>query len=92
MYVLGVCLLTVNVAVNKPAYQLYQYRPGNDRFDASNAVDGYKSDLSLDGGQCSVSDGLRTATWWVNMTSIYSIHHITIYFGMDNSGIVTVIV
>lgn len=42
-----VCLSTfkVNIALNKPAYQLYQYHPGDDRFDASNAVDGLKSDL-----------------------------------------------
>ncbi|XP_065938052.1 multiple epidermal growth factor-like domains protein 10 [Magallana gigas] len=82
------CLLAVsqayvNVALNKPAYHLYP-APGVDRFDASNAVDGRKSDLSGPGGQCAVSYTAKNATWWVNLTSIYSIHHINIYFGTDN--------
>lgn len=51
IYVLDVCLLTVNVDVNKPAYQQYPLSPGDDRNDG-NAVDGRKSDLSLDSGQC----------------------------------------
>ncbi|XP_052692805.1 multiple epidermal growth factor-like domains protein 11 isoform X1 [Crassostrea angulata] len=77
------CLLTasqayVNVALNKPAYQ--QYPNENDRYDASNAVDGRKSDLGQYGGQCAVSQNRQTATWWVNLTTIHSIHHITIYF------------
>ncbi|XP_065943696.1 uncharacterized protein [Magallana gigas] len=74
----------VNVALNKPAYQQYQYQPGDDRYDANNVVDGRKSDLSRDGGQCAVSYGKQTATWWVNMTTIHSIHHITIYFRTNN--------
>ncbi|XP_065943730.1 uncharacterized protein [Magallana gigas] len=73
----------VNVALNKPAYQQNAYR-GNDPYDASNAVDGRKSDLRWDGGQCAVSWGEQTATWWVNLTYIHSIHHITIYFRTDN--------
>ncbi|XP_065935194.1 uncharacterized protein [Magallana gigas] len=74
-----------NVAINKSAYQQYPLSPGDDRFDASNAVDGRKSDLSVDGGQCAMSVlGRKTATWWVNLTSIYSIHQITIYFLTNN--------
>lgn len=91
MYVLGVCLLTDNVALNKPAYNQYPYIPDN-RFDAINAVDGRKFDLKWDGGQCAVSLYQQTAIWWVNLSSIHSIHHITIYFRTDNAGIVTVIV
>ncbi|XP_065928041.1 multiple epidermal growth factor-like domains protein 10 [Magallana gigas] len=76
----------VNVALNKPAHQLYPYRSGDDRCDASNAVDGRKSDLNLWGGQCAVSaDYKQTATWWVNLTSTHSIHHITIYFLTNNA-------
>ncbi|XP_052708664.1 uncharacterized protein LOC128183607 [Crassostrea angulata] len=76
----------VNVALNKPAHQLYPYRSGDDRCDASNAVDGRKSDLNLWGGQCAVSaDYKQTATWWVNLTSIHNIHHITIYFLTNNA-------
>lgn len=87
-----VCLLTVNAALNKPAYQQYPLRPGDDRYDASNAVDGRKSNLSFDGGQCTVSLGTQDATWWVNLNSIHSINHITIYFVTDKHGIVTIIV
>ncbi|XP_052694168.1 multiple epidermal growth factor-like domains protein 10 [Crassostrea angulata] len=73
----------VNVALNKPAYQQYSAR-SDDRYDASNAVDGRKSDLSMNGGQCALSVSFLTATWWVNLTSIHSIHHITIYFRTEN--------
>lgn len=77
-----------NVALKKQAKQLYPYttitRP-NDTFDASNAVDGLKSDLSGLNGQCVLSaDEQRIATWWVNLTSVMSIHHITIYYRTDN--------
>ena len=91
MYIWGCVFLTVNVALNKPAYQQYPYIPGDDTYDASNAVDGRKSDLRRDGGQCAVSAQEQTATLWVNLTSIHSIHHITIYFlaGNDPWGIVT---
>ncbi|XP_052694204.1 uncharacterized protein LOC128172448 [Crassostrea angulata] len=91
---LSICLLIevfaisrayVNVALNKPTYQQYPLRPGDDRYDASNAVDGYKSDLSFGGGQCSVSKySKKTATWWVNLSSIHSIHQITFYFRTNN--------
>ncbi|XP_052691406.1 cell death abnormality protein 1-like [Crassostrea angulata] len=82
------CLLTVsqayvNVALNKPAYLQYPYGD-YDRYDASNAVDGRKSDLSGVGDQCAVSDRRQTATWWVNLTTIHSIHHTTIYFVTNN--------
>uniref|UniRef100_K1RQK3 Multiple epidermal growth factor-like domains 10 n=1 Tax=Magallana gigas TaxID=29159 RepID=K1RQK3_MAGGI len=73
-----------NVALNKPAYLQYPFSPGNDQFDASNAVDGRKSDLSLNGGQCAVSEWEKASTWWVNLTSIHSIHHITIHFRTEN--------
>uniref|UniRef100_K1R5F9 Fucolectin tachylectin-4 pentraxin-1 domain-containing protein n=1 Tax=Magallana gigas TaxID=29159 RepID=K1R5F9_MAGGI len=78
-------MVVFNVALNKPAYQLYPYRPGEYTYDASNAVDGRKSDLSWEGGQCAISDVYKqTVTWWVNLTSVHSIHHITIYFRTDN--------
>uniref|UniRef100_A0A8W8NVX0 Uncharacterized protein n=1 Tax=Magallana gigas TaxID=29159 RepID=A0A8W8NVX0_MAGGI len=85
------CLLAVsqaayvNVALDKPAYQKYQYQPGDDRYDASNAVDGRKSDLSQGGGQCAISYYRQTATWWVNLITIHSIFNITVYFRTENS-------
>ena len=75
-------LFKENIALRKPAYQQNQ-DIGNDASlsEASNAVDGLKSDLSYWGGQCAFSDyGKQTATWWVNLTSILSIHYVTIYY------------
>ena len=75
-----------NLALNKPAYQEYPYTGLSlDFTDASNAVDGLKSDLSIWGKQCVVSANARhTATWWVNLINISSIHHITIFFRTGN--------
>lgn len=75
----------VNIALNKPAHQLNQHYPGYDKYDASNAVDGNKSDLSYAGGQCVLSaQNKAIATWSVNLTSILSIHHIIIYYRTEN--------
>lgn len=81
--VLGVCQCYVNVALNKPAHQQYPFKTNDIIGDASNAVDGQKSNLSRNGGQCVISAARETATWRVNLTSIHSIQKITIYY-MDN--------
>lgn len=83
--------LVENLALNKPSNQHYQY-PNTDQHpphltDASNAVDGLKSDLDIWGGQCVISaNEKKTATWWVNLGSIFSIHHITVYYRTGNSA------
>lgn len=75
----------VNVALNQPTHQQHPYLENNPTVAASRAVDGRKSDLTGLGGQCVLSENdQRTATWWVNLTSIHSIHHITIYYRTDN--------
>lgn len=71
-------IFSVNIALNKPAH--LQHPLNDNTHSASNAVDGRKSDLTWDGGQCSASAGKETATWWVDLTDIRSIHHITFYF------------
>ncbi|XP_061190073.1 protein draper-like [Saccostrea echinata] len=76
-----------NVALHKPSWQSkqYLYHQGDSRTDANNAVDGLKTNLTSVGGQCVISgNDLRTATWWVNLTSILSIHHITIQYRTEN--------
>ncbi|XP_065922980.1 uncharacterized protein [Magallana gigas] len=74
-----------NVALHKPAFQLHPYDRNNKTFDATNAVDGLKSDLSWTGGQCAVSAlGKEIATWWVNLGRLHVIHHITVYFKTNN--------
>ncbi|XP_078327342.1 receptor-type tyrosine-protein phosphatase alpha-like isoform X1 [Crassostrea virginica] len=78
-----------NIALHKPAYQEHPYGVTStivkELIQASNAVDGQKSNRSIWGGQCVISDNLQSnATWWVNLTSILSIHHITIYYRTGN--------
>lgn len=86
VFIVDFFFFTENVALHKPAYQTNPYRKDNDSFDASNAVDGLKSNLAWSGGQCAVSAlEKETATLWVDLGSIYSIHHITLYYRTDNT-------
>lgn len=79
-----------NIALHKPAFQqnTYTKQPGEPdagRFDARNAVDGLKSNLSALGGQCTISaNNKTTAIWWVNLTRFSNVHYITIYYRTDN--------
>ncbi|XP_061165545.1 receptor-type tyrosine-protein phosphatase T-like [Saccostrea echinata] len=82
--VIGCTRAYVNVALNKPTWQSNPLKL-EDIYDSSNAVDGLKSNLTELGGQCVISAVKhRTATWWVNLTSVYSIHDIRIYYKTDN--------
>lgn len=74
----------MNVALNKPAYQQHPFSENDDVGDASNAVDGKRSDLTRNGGQCVVSANRETATCWVNLTTTHNIQNISIYFMTDN--------
>ena len=48
-------------------------------------MDGLKSNLSVWAGQCAISDvGKHEAFWLVDLSSSYSIHHITIYYRTEN--------
>lgn len=80
-------LLTENIALQKPSYQRHRYENIQEALTkASNAVDGEKSNLSVWGGQCVISDiNKQSALLWVNLTSILSIDHITIYFRTENN-------
>lgn len=77
-----------NIALHKNATQLHPY---DNPFvsaaivDASNAVDGLKSDLSIFGEQCVVSaENQNEALWRVDLGEVLGIHHITIYYRTDN--------
>ena len=77
--------LTENIALKKPAYQKNRFTGVSVALSqASNAVDGLKSNLSEMGGECVISGNKRTATWWVNLTEILSIHHLRIYYRTEN--------
>ena len=75
-----------NLALNKPSYQLSRYKGlSEDLTKASNAVDGLKSNLSVWGGECVISNiNMKTAVWYVDLQDILSIHHITIYYRTGN--------
>lgn len=70
--------LLVNLALKKPTFEEYPFTATTTK--PSNAVDGLKFNLIFNGGQCSASRSKRNATWWVNLTSVYSINNIRIYF------------
>ena len=73
----SVCL--ENVALNKAAWQKNPYL--NDEFNASLAVDGKKTNLSI--WECVVSSYDRTAEWRVDLNGVLSIHHILIQYAKN---------
>lgn len=74
----------MNVALKKPAYQENAFFQNSNVGDASNAVDGKRSNLTRNGGQCVISGPRETATWWVNLTSTHNIQNISIYYMTDD--------
>lgn len=90
-HILFICFLEavhcyVNLALYKPAYQKNPFKRSHSIGDASNAVDGQKSNLTRNSGQCVLSAGRETAILWVNLTSIHSIYNITIHYKTDNKA------
>lgn len=57
-------VFTENVALNKTAFHI---RSLNESiYDPNNAVEGLKSDLRRDGGECTTTSFKKqTAIWWV---------------------------
>ncbi|XP_052693314.1 adhesion G protein-coupled receptor E3-like isoform X3 [Crassostrea angulata] len=73
----------VNLALNKETFEQY---PRLIRYNvASNkAVDGIKPDQNYSDEQCSFSKAEKTATWWVNLNSVYNINDIRIYYANES--------
>lgn len=75
-----------NVAVNKPAWQLYPF-PGKPEWGAHHAVDGLYSNLSYWGEQCTISDHYQnTAEWRVDLGDIIGIYTIFIQYRTENDA------
>ncbi|XP_052692267.1 platelet endothelial aggregation receptor 1-like isoform X2 [Crassostrea angulata] len=56
-----------------------------EKFGAERAVDGLYSELSLYGGQCTMSEyGHSTATWHVDLGKVHKIAHIVMYFPYES--------
>ncbi|XP_062616358.1 multiple epidermal growth factor-like domains protein 10, partial [Saccostrea cucullata] len=69
-----------NLAYRKPAWQAITHF-NNPELGPEKAVDGLKFNRSWFGYQCSISaNSQTTATWWVDLQAIRSIHHIVIYY------------
>lgn len=73
-----------NIALRKPTWQEH---PWDDPFyyRGDNAVDGFYTNRTLPGHQCSVSGTNQyTATWRVDLGNVFNISHINIYYRTDN--------
>lgn len=83
----GIIRFVENIALHKYAWQLYPFPNQYTRavITAALAVDGRKTDLSFNGGQCTQSAQERhVAHWHVDLGAVLGIHHITIYYRTDN--------
>lgn len=77
-----------NIALHKSAWQLHPYMYNHNMIttNASNAVDGLKTNLSYFEGQCALSEDNRyEALWRVDLGAVLGIHHINIYYRTDNA-------
>lgn len=73
-----------NVAFNKSAWQEHPAK-NLEKLGAERAVDGMYSELSLYGGQCTISEyGHSTATWRVDLGRVHNIDHIVVYFPYES--------
>lgn len=73
--------------MQKSAWQLHPYENIYYRvfLNASNAVDGLKTNLSFFGGQCTQSANQQyEAIWRVDLGAVLGINHITLYYKTDN--------
>lgn len=74
-----------NLAFEKPVWEQYPWSDKNIDYGSENAVDGLYSDRGASGGQCTISDGMKsTATLRVDLGEVASISYINIYYRTDN--------
>lgn len=78
--------LKENLALRRPAWELHPWPYTDIDYGSQNAVDGFYSDRTADGGQCSVSDdkNYTEALWRVDLGEIVSISHINVFYMTDH--------
>lgn len=76
----GLILFLENIALHKNAWQLRPYRLY--MWSASNAVDGFKTNFSAFGGQCTISANKQyEAVWRVDLEAVLGIDQEKAYKG-----------
>lgn len=76
-----------NLALSKPTWEQNPWPDLPRDFGSANAVDGWYENRGPTGGQCTISnEGYYTAMWRVDLESVVSISHITIYYRTDNQS------
>lgn len=82
---MGLFFRVENLAFGKPGWEQYPWPDKNKDYGSENAVDGLYSDRGASGGQCTISDGMKsTATLRVDLGEVASISYINIYYRTDN--------
>lgn len=82
---MGLFFRVENLAFGKPVWEQYPWPDKNKDYGSENAVDGLYSDRGASGGQCTISDGMKsTATLRVDLGEVASISYINIYYRTDN--------
>uniref|UniRef100_K1QUP1 Uncharacterized protein n=1 Tax=Magallana gigas TaxID=29159 RepID=K1QUP1_MAGGI len=69
----------IDKTLNKETFEQYP-RPILYNVASNKAVDGIKPDQNYTDEQCSFSKAEKTATWWVNLNSVYNINDIRMYY------------
>lgn len=73
--------------MNKPTWQEHPWPDQRNDYGSENAIDGWYTDRSFKGGQCTINaDGYYTAEWRVDLGNVLQISYINIYYRTFNQG------
>lgn len=73
--------------MNKSTWQEHPWPDQSNDYGSENAIDGWYTDRSFKGGQCTINaDGYYTAEWRVDLGNVLQISYINIYYRTFNQG------